>query len=124
MKLSAYIPKLEYVASSGFMHAIKGRVIDVGLQQIENEFKAERDPDGDAWAARKTDVPWPILYRTGALRGSFSARPSAAGVVFSSSSPYAVYQQRRRQMLPVGSLGTWEQPIQQVFTRTMREALK
>lgn len=56
-------------------------------------FAGRRDPYGAKWKRRKRSYPWPILDKTGVLKGSIGVSFSAGSITWSIGADYGVYHQ-------------------------------
>lgn len=132
MHLADFIPKLEAMGQPASFDAVKRAVAISCLEEVDKCFQTQSDPYGTAWATRKKDVPWPILYKSGALHGSFTAYPTATGIHFEANAIYAARQNyggggiTARNMLPNASKGLpskWTEIINRVFFGVVQERL-
>lgn len=124
--------RLDSIATSGTLDAVKREVAIGGVKLIEREFARSQDPYGNRWHALKRPDKNRIggpLVKTGAMRDSVLAQPTPTGVRFSVNTPYAAYHQDGtatipiRMMLPKKWLGlpeTWRQMIAKAYTGTVR----
>lgn len=134
MKVTDYLSRLEaFATGGGFADHIKREVARSCLKEVEACFRTETDPYGMRWAPRKKDVPWAILFKSGALYGSFVALPTPTGVRFQSTKVYAARQNyggggiTARNMLPSASRGlpsSWINAINNAFFGYAHTALR
>lgn len=87
---------------------------------IRDGFQGAHDPYGTPWAPRRGRYSWPVLDRSGDMKGSFDVGSNAVGVKVVNPVVYSPFHQGgtrfidARAMLPQGQdLGTWEQPLRE-----------
>lgn len=64
-------------------------------------FDSQQDPYERPWVPRRHDRPWPILNRTGNLRGSIEVQPEGNVLRIRANADHASYHQRGTRYLPV-----------------------
>jgi phage gpG-like protein len=81
--------------------------VDATLKLTRENFDKKQNPAGIPWRRRKKDQPWPLMVKTGKLRGSFRrGRGGKHRAEVLSMDPKAKFHQHgtkkmpRRQMLP------------------------
>ena len=76
------------------------------LRLLDEGYGRRRNPYGTKWRARRRPAPWPILEKSGRLRGSLRVLPMRRGFKMSFGTRYGIYHQRgtrsiaRRAILP------------------------
>lgn len=86
-------------------HALEAAADDIDAD-LERSFSSGRDPEGKAWAARKSGGSWPLLNKTGRLKGSRRVTVKRRFINITYADPVSAYHQtgtvhmRRRRLLP------------------------
>lgn len=124
--------RLDAIATSSTLDAVKREVAIGGVKLIEQEFARSTDPYGNRWHELKrpdTDRIGGPLVKTGAMRDSVLATPTATGVRFTVNTPYAAYHQDGtktipiRMMLPkpwIGLPPSWKEMVAKAYTGIVR----
>jgi phage gpG-like protein len=106
---------------------------------IEEGFEKREEPRGRYWEPRKKNYPWPILEKTGRMRGAFTVTTTGPNIIVENSASergreYALFhqygwmqggeKQAARQVMPVKSMSTnWANRVDAVV-RLALQALK
>jgi len=135
VKLSAFIPRLDYLSSLAFIEELaRDLAYECKVNLVPDEFHTESDPYGTPWKPQKKPQNR-ILYKTGDLFNSFSIYANANGVRITNAVPYAAVHQYgsakknipARRMLPSTKIGfgeMWLKGIRRVYKKAIKEALK
>lgn len=102
-----------------------------GTEALAAEFENEADPSGNPWAKRVPPTgSWPILTKTGKMRGSRTAKAFPSAAEFTVNTPAEYHQGGTRRMvarpiLPAGSLPEpWRVAIEKAVHERLRERLR
>lgn len=129
-QLDAWIAKLR--ASDGVMQDISASLAEESITLVSEGFRAEKDPYGSSWAARKSNGGRALLVATGSLRGSFhSSGVSSSGFTISSGVAYSEYHQGGTRRMPARMMvprpndlpREWEQAYDDVALDVIEERL-
>jgi len=74
------------------------QISQVMLDAVQQNFDEEGRPD--PWEPRQDDNPWPILTKTGALRGSITADIGQDSVMINHETDYGDYHQEGTSRMP------------------------
>jgi|SRR5579885_1723024 len=70
--------------------------LEASAKELMKSFQLNFDARGGlfgGWAARKKSYPWPLLEKTGAMRGSFYQQITPDKLVIGNRAPYFPYHQ-------------------------------
>lgn len=102
-------------------------------EDIDEKFRAGKDPYGKPWPPRKLSYPHPILNRTGFLMKSFHVRViKKDDILIENTAPYAGYVHRGtrfnppRRLIPTRSTlpATWKRIIEKNLRRQWKKMWK
>lgn len=129
MRPGEYADRLEQLTFASFLSAVKREVAAGVLRLLAGEFRGSVDPYGNAWAPLKWRKGKPLV-KTGTMRDTLTAYPTASGVRIMAGVDYAIYHQQgtarmpARKILPSGSLpGPWVSVINAAYTKAARLAV-
>jgi len=120
--------QLRVFASGRARAAAQGAMQRALLDLVDEGFEQEQSPAGSRWARRKPPTgSWPLLNKTGAMRGSIYASVLGAQIILHAGADYAGYHQSgtsrmpARPIFPDGALpANWAA----VIDRAVRDALR
>lgn len=75
------------------------------------------------WAPRKKAQPWPLLEKTGRMRGGFRSKVSSSEAVLTNVAPYFPYHQRGTGRLPRRILMKIDEARRNFIIRAFQEYL-
>lgn len=106
-KVQWWADRFKKLASGDTIEQLTQVLVDETLKLTRENFDKKQNPAGIPWRRRKQDKPWPLMVKTGKLRGSFRrGRGSGKTATVISMDPkskfhqYGTKKMPRRQMLP------------------------
>jgi phage gpG-like protein len=75
-------------------------IVPLIIVDLQTKFAAGQDPYGSAWAERMKSYSWPILDRTGRLKGSLLVQAQGENISVEYNNDIASYHQDGTKRLP------------------------